>query len=41
VGPDDHDFVSLCARRPVFESALRRAVEAEPGIEVRVNTGVA
>jgi hypothetical protein len=27
--PDDRAFVSICARRPVFESALRRAVEAE------------
>jgi 2-polyprenyl-6-methoxyphenol hydroxylase-like FAD-dependent oxidoreductase len=27
--PQDDEFVSLCARRPVFESALRRAVEAE------------
>jgi glycine/D-amino acid oxidase-like deaminating enzyme len=36
----DEAFVSICARRPVFEAALRRAVDAEPQIEVRANTGV-
>ncbi len=30
--PQDDAFVSLCARRPVFESALRRAVEAEDNV---------
>lgn len=38
--PGDESFVSICARRPVFEAALRRAVEAEPRIDVRANTGV-
>jgi hypothetical protein len=37
---DDRAFVSICARRPVFES-VRRAVEAEPDIEIRSTTGVA
>jgi 2-polyprenyl-6-methoxyphenol hydroxylase-like FAD-dependent oxidoreductase len=36
--PGDRAFVSICARRPLFESALRRAVDAEPGVEVRANT---
>jgi 2-polyprenyl-6-methoxyphenol hydroxylase-like FAD-dependent oxidoreductase len=36
--PDDERLVSICARRPLFESALRRAVEADPGIEIRENT---
>src|SRR5689334_12216901 len=27
--PGDRQLVSLCVRRPVFEAALRRAVEAE------------
>jgi 2-polyprenyl-6-methoxyphenol hydroxylase-like FAD-dependent oxidoreductase len=38
--PGDHAFVSICARRPVFEGAFRRAVEAEADIEVRVGTRV-
>jgi hypothetical protein len=38
--PDDRALVSICARRPVFESALRRAVEAEPGVQIRANTRV-
>ena len=38
--PGDEKLVSICARRPVFEAALRRAVEAEPGIEVRDGTRV-
>jgi 2-polyprenyl-6-methoxyphenol hydroxylase-like FAD-dependent oxidoreductase len=38
--PDDGAFVSICARRPVFEAALRRAVDAEPGIEVRTKSRV-
>ena len=37
---DDEAFVSICARRPVFEAALRRAVDAEPGIDVRSNISV-
>jgi len=33
---DDADrlFVSICARRPLVEHALREAIEAEPGIQV-------
>jgi 2-polyprenyl-6-methoxyphenol hydroxylase-like FAD-dependent oxidoreductase len=31
---DDRQFVSICARRPLVEHALREAVEAEPGVEV-------
>ena len=38
--PDDGAFVSICARRPVFEAALRRAFDAEPGIEVRTKSRV-
>jgi len=30
----DRQFVSICARRPLVEHALREAIEAEPGIEV-------
>jgi hypothetical protein len=38
--PDDDAFVSVCARRPVFESALRQAVEREDGVEVDVGVRV-
>lgn len=31
---DEDLFVILC-RRPVFDAALRRAVEREPGLDVR------
>jgi 2-polyprenyl-6-methoxyphenol hydroxylase-like FAD-dependent oxidoreductase len=33
--PGDQDLATIGCRRPVFEAALRRAVEAEPAIEVR------
>jgi 2-polyprenyl-6-methoxyphenol hydroxylase-like FAD-dependent oxidoreductase len=36
----DELFVSVWARRPVFESALRRAVEDEPNINLITNTRV-
>jgi 2-polyprenyl-6-methoxyphenol hydroxylase-like FAD-dependent oxidoreductase len=36
----DKTLVSICARRPVFEAALRRAVDAEPGIEIWAKTRV-
>src|ERR1700693_4376715 len=32
--PGDESLVLICARRPVFESALRRAVDSEPNIRV-------
>ena len=38
--PGDKSLVSICARRPVFEAALRRAVDAEAGVEVRAETRV-
>src|SRR6266508_1664475 len=38
--PPDESLVSICARRPVFEIALRRAVEAEPKINVEADTRV-
>src|SRR5207247_2557096 len=38
--PGDEAFVSICARRPAVESALRRAVAAEPDVEIRPNTTV-
>jgi 2-polyprenyl-6-methoxyphenol hydroxylase-like FAD-dependent oxidoreductase len=31
----DEDLATIGCRRPVFEAALRRAVQAEPAIEVR------
>src|SRR5512132_4549509 len=40
VEPDDEAFVSICARRPVFEMALRQAAAAEPTIEVEAPTRV-
>jgi 2-polyprenyl-6-methoxyphenol hydroxylase-like FAD-dependent oxidoreductase len=36
----DEAFVSICSRRPVFEAALRRAVDGEPRIDVRGATRV-
>jgi 2-polyprenyl-6-methoxyphenol hydroxylase-like FAD-dependent oxidoreductase len=38
--PDDEAFVSICARRPVFESALRRAVSADTKVELEAKTRV-
>lgn len=38
--PGDEQLVSLGARRPVFELALRQAVEAEPNVTVRSRTRV-
>ncbi len=39
--PGDEDLSILIVRRTTFEWTLRRAVDAEPGIEVRSGTGVA
>lgn len=36
----DEAFVSICARRPLFESALRRAVEADSKVELKTKTRV-
>jgi 2-polyprenyl-6-methoxyphenol hydroxylase-like FAD-dependent oxidoreductase len=33
--PGDEDLATISCRRPVFEAALRRAVEAEPAIDLR------
>jgi 2-polyprenyl-6-methoxyphenol hydroxylase-like FAD-dependent oxidoreductase len=33
--PGDEDLVTIGCRRPVFEAALRRAVQAEPAIDLR------
>jgi hypothetical protein len=33
--PGDEDLATIGCRRPVFEAVLRRAVEAEPAIELR------
>jgi 2-polyprenyl-6-methoxyphenol hydroxylase-like FAD-dependent oxidoreductase len=38
--PEDEMFVSICARRPVFEGALRRAVDADANVEVVADTRV-
>ena len=38
--PGDEALVSIGARRPVFESALRRAVDAEPNVEVKPGSRV-
>jgi 2-polyprenyl-6-methoxyphenol hydroxylase-like FAD-dependent oxidoreductase len=38
--PGDDELVVWNARRSVFEWVLRRAVEAEPGVELRVGTAV-
>jgi 2-polyprenyl-6-methoxyphenol hydroxylase-like FAD-dependent oxidoreductase len=39
--PGDEDLSILIVRRTTFEWTLRRAVDAEPGIEVRSGTGIA
>src|SRR5918995_2744593 len=33
--PGDQDLATIGCRRPVFEAALRRAVQAEPAIQLR------
>lgn len=38
--PDDDQFTGLSVRRPPFEFALRRAVEAEANVELRPSTTV-
>jgi len=38
--PEDESFVSICARRPLFEYALRTAVEAEDDITLQPGTRV-
>jgi 2-polyprenyl-6-methoxyphenol hydroxylase-like FAD-dependent oxidoreductase len=38
--PGDEDLATLGCRRPVFEAALRRAVQAEPAIDVRAGCRV-
>jgi len=38
--PDDEAFVSLCARRPMFEYALRQAVELEDNLTIKTSTRV-
>jgi 2-polyprenyl-6-methoxyphenol hydroxylase-like FAD-dependent oxidoreductase len=40
VRPEDESLVSVCARRPVFEYALRTAVEAEAEVTLRTGTRV-
>jgi 2-polyprenyl-6-methoxyphenol hydroxylase-like FAD-dependent oxidoreductase len=37
----DERFVSICARRPLFEYALRRAVEADGNVELATSTRIA
>jgi 2-polyprenyl-6-methoxyphenol hydroxylase-like FAD-dependent oxidoreductase len=39
--PGDDDLVSLCTRRPVFERALRTAVENEPNVTLEHGVRVA
>ncbi len=39
--PGDEDLVYLWARRPIIEWALRRAVAAEPAVEIRAGVRVA
>ena len=39
--PEDAELVSIRARRAVMEGYLRRAVEAEPTVELRAGCGVA
>ena len=39
--PGDEDLAILLVRRTTFEWVLRRAVEAEPGVEIRSGVGVA
>ncbi len=38
--PGDQDLATIGCRRPVFEAALRRAVQAEPTIDLRSGCGV-
>jgi 2-polyprenyl-6-methoxyphenol hydroxylase-like FAD-dependent oxidoreductase len=38
--PGDHDLATIGCRRPVFEAALRRAVQAEPTIDLRAGCRV-
>jgi 2-polyprenyl-6-methoxyphenol hydroxylase-like FAD-dependent oxidoreductase len=38
--PEDEAFVSICARRPVFEHALRRIVEDDDDVKLEANTRV-
>jgi 2-polyprenyl-6-methoxyphenol hydroxylase-like FAD-dependent oxidoreductase len=38
--PSDEAFVSICARRPVFESVLRRAVDADDNVKVEAKTRI-
>jgi 2-polyprenyl-6-methoxyphenol hydroxylase-like FAD-dependent oxidoreductase len=40
-GPDDESFVSICTRRPVFESALRAAAEAEANVRIEGGARIA
>jgi len=40
VRPEDEELVSICARRPVFEYALRKAAEAEDDVELQADTRV-
>jgi 2-polyprenyl-6-methoxyphenol hydroxylase-like FAD-dependent oxidoreductase len=37
--PGDEDLATIGCRRPVFEAALRRAVQAEPTIDLRPDAG--
>jgi hypothetical protein len=39
--PGDQDLATIGCRRPVFEAKLRRAVQAEPAIDVRAGCRVA
>ena len=38
--PEDESFVSILTRRPLFEGALRQAVEAEPDVTLLTSTRV-
>jgi 2-polyprenyl-6-methoxyphenol hydroxylase-like FAD-dependent oxidoreductase len=38
--PGDETFVSLCARRPMFEYALRQAVDAQDNLTLKTSTRV-
>jgi 2-polyprenyl-6-methoxyphenol hydroxylase-like FAD-dependent oxidoreductase len=38
--PGDQDLATICCRRPVFEAALRRTVEAEPKVDLRAGCRV-
>jgi 2-polyprenyl-6-methoxyphenol hydroxylase-like FAD-dependent oxidoreductase len=39
--PGDESLVSICIRRPVFESALRAAAEKEPGVGIEGGARIA